>query len=75
MAHSTPQALGMGDSPSRTINDNLLRMMMFDFTAVLLGYNLPRDEARQVASEVIESVRQHYLHTGTTLRRVRCSLS
>jgi hypothetical protein len=61
----------MGDSLSCASSDNLLKMMMFDFTAVLLAYNLPRDEARQVASQVIESVREHCVHTGTVLRRAR----
>ena len=52
-------------------NTHLFRMMMLDFTAILLGYNLPRDEARQVASAAVDVVRDHVMSTGTTLRRTR----
>jgi hypothetical protein len=53
------------------INANVLKMVMLDFTAILLGYNLPREEARQVAAKAVEPVREHFANSGAVLRRQR----
>jgi len=52
---------------------NVLRMLTLDFAAILVGYNIPRDEARRVAAQAIEPVRKHCLASGSVLRRVRFS--
>lgn len=54
-------------------NDAILRMVMLDFAAILLGYNLPPDEARRVASQAVQPVREHFLTTGALLRLKRFS--
>jgi len=71
MEHSIPQAHETSHDRLRTPTDSLLRMMTSDFIAVLVAYNMPADEAKQVSSEIIESVREHYVGTGIILRRVR----
>jgi hypothetical protein len=70
-ASSIHQVQALSDRPSSAISNHLFSMMILDFTALLLGYNLPRDDARQVASEVVESVREHFVNTGRILRRAR----
>jgi len=53
------------------INANVLKMVMLDFTAILLGYNLPREDARRVAAKALEPVREHFATSGAVLRRQR----
>jgi hypothetical protein len=50
---------------------NLLRRLTLDFTAILIGYNIPRQDARKVAAQAIEPVREHFAATGCTLRLKR----
>ena len=57
----------LADCQSRAANGRLFRMMVLDFTAILLGYNLPRDNARLVASRIAEQVRGHFASTGAIL--------
>jgi hypothetical protein len=49
----------------------LLRRLTLDFTAILIGYNIPREDARRVAARAIEPVREHFAVTGSTLRLTR----
>jgi hypothetical protein len=50
---------------------NLLRMLALDFTAILIGYNIPREDARRVAAQAIEPVREHFAASGAVLRLSR----
>ena len=59
------------DRLPQAVAERLFRLMTMDFAAVLLSYNLPRDDARQVASRATDSVREHFMTTGATLRKVR----
>lgn len=49
--------------------DRLLKMLALDFTTILIGYNIPREEARRVAARAIEPVREHFAVSGRVLRR------
>lgn len=55
----------------RVADANLLKRLTLDFTAILIGYNLPREEARRVAAQAIEPVREHFAVTGSILRLTR----
>jgi hypothetical protein len=59
-----PNVCRMGDS-------NLLRQLALDFTAILIGYNIPREEARKVAAQAIVPVREHFAASGSVLRLKR----
>jgi len=61
----------MNDRLPQAAAERLFKLMAMDFAAVLLGYNLPRDDARQVASKATDSVREHFIATGAALRKVR----
>jgi len=50
-------------------NQRLLTLLMLDFTAILVGYNLPPKDARLVASRAVEPVRDHFQKAATVLRR------
>jgi hypothetical protein len=50
---------------------NLLKMLALDFTAILIGYNIPREDARRVADQAIEPVRQHFADKDSVLRLMR----
>ncbi|MGC2108404.1 MAG: hypothetical protein WA655_02740 [Candidatus Korobacteraceae bacterium] len=50
---------------------NLLKRLTLDFTAILIGYNVPREDARRVAAQAIQPVRDHLAATGSVLRVVR----
>ena len=56
-------------SASRASADYLLKMMTLDFTAILIGYNLARDDARRVAAQAVEPVREHFANSDAVLRR------
>jgi hypothetical protein len=71
MEPSIALARTTNDHLSHAASERLFKLMIMDFTAVLLGYNLPRDDARQAASKATESVREHFVATGATPRRVR----
>jgi hypothetical protein len=47
----------------------LFGRIIADFTAILVGYNLPREDARRVAQQAVEPVQQ-YLSTSDTVLRV-----
>jgi hypothetical protein len=47
---------------------NLIKRLTLDFTAILIGYNIPREDARRVAAQAIEPVREHFAASGGTLR-------
>jgi hypothetical protein len=49
----------------------LLRRLTLDFTAILIGYNIPREDARRVAAQAVEPVREHFAVTGSVLRLSR----
>jgi hypothetical protein len=49
--------------------NRLFSRLCADFTAVLIGYNLPREDARKVAEQAVEPV-QRYLSTSGTIFRV-----
>jgi hypothetical protein len=57
------------------LNGNLLRMLTEDFTAILVGYNLSREEARSVAAQALEPVQRHFQASGTPLRLLRLQVS
>lgn len=50
---------------------NLLKRLTLDFTAILIGYNIPREDARRVAAQAVEPVREHFAATGSVLRLTR----
>jgi hypothetical protein len=52
-------------------NAGLLKRLTLDFTAILIGYNIPREDARRVAAQAIEPVRQHFALSGSVLRLTR----
>jgi hypothetical protein len=47
---------------------SLMKRLTLDFTAILIGYNIPREEARRVAAQAIEPVREHFAASGAVLR-------
>ncbi len=49
----------------------LLKRLTLDFAAILIGYNIPREDARRVASQAVEIVRLHYASSGAVLRLTR----
>ena len=55
----------------RTGEAHLLKMMTLDFTAILVGYNIERHDARRVAAAAMEPVREHFASSGDVLRRKR----
>jgi hypothetical protein len=55
-------------SISHNADSNLLKRLTLDFTAILIGYNIPREDARRVAAQAIEPVREHFVTTGSVLR-------
>ncbi len=50
---------------------NLMKRLTLDFTAILIGYNIPREDARRVAAQAIEPVREHFAASGSVLRLSR----
>lgn len=58
-------------SVPRVVEANLLKRLTLDFTAILIGYNIPREDARRVAAQAIEPVRQHFAVSGSVLRLTR----
>ncbi len=55
-------------SLSHASDSELLTRLSRDFTAILIGYNIPREDARRVAAQAVEPVRQHLVMTGSVLR-------
>ncbi len=55
----------------RAAEDRLLKMLTLDFTAILVGYNLARDDARRVAAQAVKPVVEHFANSGSVLRRKR----
>ena len=51
--------------------ENLLKRLALDFTAILIGYNIPREDARRVAAQAVQPVREHFATTGSVLRLTR----
>jgi hypothetical protein len=47
---------------------SLLERLTRDFTAILVGYNLSREDARRVAAEAVKSVREEFVSRGHVLR-------
>lgn len=60
-----------GTSGPHVTDANLLRMLALDFTAILIGYNIPREDARRVAEQAIGPVREHFAVSGSVLRLTR----
>ncbi len=58
-------------SVPQIVEANLLKRLTLDFTAILIGYNLPREDARRVAAQAVEPVRQHFAASGSVLRLTR----
>ena len=58
-----------GTSVPQIANAKLLKMLTLDFTSILIGYNIPREDARRVAEQAIEPVVEHFSVSGTVLRR------
>jgi hypothetical protein len=58
-------------SVSHGADDSLFRRLTLDFTAILIGYNIPREDARRVATQAIQPVREHFAVTGSVLRVTR----
>jgi len=52
-------------------DENLLKRLALDFTAILIGYNIPREDARRVAAQAVQPVREHFATTGSVLRLTR----
>lgn len=50
---------------------NLLARLSADFTAILLGYNLPRNDARRIAQEAVEPVREYFNTADREFRLIR----
>ncbi len=50
---------------------NLLNMLALDFAAILIGYNISREDARKVAVQALQPVREHCATSGAVLRLVR----
>lgn len=46
----------------------LTHSMMLDFTAILIGYGFPRDEARVIADKAMQAARQHLEESPSVLR-------
>lgn len=51
--------------------DRLTHSMMLDFTAILIGYGLPRDEARIIAAKAVQAAKQHLEANPSVLRKQR----
>jgi|BarGraIncu00222A_1022003.scaffolds.fasta_scaffold204339_1 hypothetical protein len=51
--------------------NRLLSRLCADFTAILIGYNLPREDARRVAAQAVEPVQQYFSNSGTIFRVLR----
>jgi hypothetical protein len=49
----------------------LMKRLTLDFAAILIGYNIPREDARRVAAQAVETVRAHYAASGAVLRLTR----
>lgn len=49
----------------------LLKRLTLDFAAILIGYNLPREDARRVAAQAVETVEVHFAASGAVLRLSR----
>jgi hypothetical protein len=64
--------MGATDIP-HLADENLLKRLTLDFTAILIGYNIPREVARRVAAQAIEPVREHFSASGSVLRLTRFS--
>ena len=45
-----------GTSVPQIANAKLLKMLTLDFTTILIGYNIPREDARRVAAQAVEPV-------------------
>jgi hypothetical protein len=58
-------------SVSHPTDANLIKRLTLDFTAILIGYNIPREDARRVAAQAIEPVREHFAASGAVLRLSR----
>ena len=51
--------------------NRLFSRLCADFTAILIGYNLPREDARRVAAQAVEPVQEYFSNGGTILRVLR----
>ncbi len=60
-----------GTSIPHVADAHLLKRLTLDFTAILIGYNIPREDARRVAAQAIEPVREHFAVSGSVLRLTR----
>jgi hypothetical protein len=49
----------------------LMKRLTLDFAAILIGYNIPREDARRVAAKAVETVRVYYAASGAVLRLTR----
>jgi len=58
-------------NPLHVADASLLKRLTLDFTAILIGYNIPREDARRVAAQAIQPVREHFASTGSVLRLSR----
>ena len=53
------------------LNSRLLDRLSADFAAILIGYNLPRSDARRVAQQAVAPVQQYLASSETVFRLVR----
>ena len=53
------------------MNSRLIRRLCADFTAILIGYNVPREDAKKVAEQAVEPVRQYFSTSGSMFRLLR----
>ena len=56
---------------SHVADASLLKRLTLDLTAILIGYNIPREVARQLAAQTVERVREHFAVGGSILRIAR----
>jgi hypothetical protein len=46
---------------------SIAHILMLDLTAIMIGYNVPKDFARELAQQAVDEVEQR----GTVIRRVK----
>jgi hypothetical protein len=51
--------------------ERIIHTMMLDFTAILIGYGFPREEAREIAAKAVQFAKDHAEAAPGVLRRNR----
>jgi hypothetical protein len=57
-------------SPAEAGAERLLKIEQSEFCAIMLSYNVPRAEARELAAQQIALVREYHRKSGQPVRRL-----